>query len=65
MEANINSLSVIEFEKPCQQLIEKMGFYVETTKASGDGGIDLIVYNNQSILSGKYIIQCKWYMVGT
>ena len=42
-----------------------MGFYVETTKASGDGGIDLIVYNNQSILSGKYIIQCKWYMVGT
>lgn len=38
-----------------------MGFNVETTKASGDGGIDLIAYNSQPLLSGKYIIQCKRY----
>lgn len=61
LEMDINSLSGIEFENVCQQLIEKMGFYVETTKASGDGGIDLIANNNQPILSGRYIIQCKRY----
>lgn len=38
-----------------------MGFETETTKASGDGGIDLIAYNRQPLLSGKYIIQCKRY----
>lgn len=38
-----------------------MRFSVETTKASGDGGIDLIAYNYEPVLSGKYIIQCKRY----
>lgn len=38
-----------------------MGFTTQTTKASGDGGIDLIAYNHQPLLSGKYIIQCKRY----
>lgn len=61
MEQDINSLSGIEFEKVCQQLVEYMGFETETTKASGDGGIDLIAYNHQPLLSGKYIIQCKRY----
>lgn len=58
---NINQLSGVEFERVCQQLIEKMGFETATTKASGDGGIDLIAYNHQPLLSGKYIIQCKRY----
>lgn len=30
-------------------------------KNVGDGGIDLIAYNSQPLLSGKYIIQCKRY----
>ncbi len=60
-QKNINELSGIEFERVCQQLVEKMGFETETTKASGDGGIDLIAYNHQPLLSGKYIIQCKRY----
>lgn len=58
---NINQLSGVDFEKVCQQLVESMGFETETTKASGDGGIDLIAYNHQPLLSGKYIIQCKRY----
>lgn len=58
---DINSMSGIEFEFLCKTLLEKMGFETVTTKASGDGGIDLIVYNHQPILSGKYIIQCKRY----
>lgn len=58
---DINSMSGIEFEFLCKTLLEKMGFETVTTKASGDGGIDLIAYNHQPILSGKYIIQCKRY----
>lgn len=58
---DINSLSGVEFENVCQALVEKMGFTTQTTKASGDGGIDLIAYNSQPLLSGKYIIQCKRY----
>lgn len=58
---DINELSGVEFEKVCQQLVENMGFETKTTKASGDGGIDLIAYNHQPLLSGKYIIQCKRY----
>lgn len=58
---DLNTLSGIDFEIVCQQLIENMGFDTETTKASGDGGIDLIAYNHQPLLSGKYIIQCKRY----
>lgn len=58
---NINSLSGVEFEKLCQSLLYKLGFDVETTKQSGDGGIDLIAYNYQPFYSGKYIVQCKRY----
>lgn len=58
---DIDKLSGIEFENICQVLVEKMGFTTQTTKASGDGGIDLIAYNHQPLLSGKYIIQCKRY----
>lgn len=57
----IDTLSGIEFEHVCKRLLEKMGFSVETTKSSGDGGIDLIGYNTQPLISGKYIIQCKRY----
>ena len=58
---NINSLTGVEFERVCKRLLENMGFSVETTKTTGDGGIDLIAYNSQPLLSGKYIIQCKRY----
>lgn len=61
MSNDIDSISGIEFENICRNLIENMGFFVETTKASGDGGIDLIAYNDEPVLSGKYIIQCKRY----
>ncbi len=58
---NLDDLSGVEFECVCQLLVQKMGFTARTTKASGDGGIDLIAYNHQPLLSGKYIIQCKRY----
>lgn len=61
MDRDIQSLSGVEFEIICKHLLEKMGFSVETTKTSGDGGIDLIAINTQPIFSGKYIVQCKRY----
>lgn len=61
MVNDISSLSGMKFENVCQNLIEHMGFSVETTKASGDGGIDLIAYNHEPVLFVKYIIQCKRY----
>ena len=64
MDNSLNSLSGIEFENLCQALLQKLGFEVETTKQSGDGGIDLIAYNHQVFLSGKYIVQCKRYVGG-
>ena len=61
---DINTLSGIEFEHLCQALLQKAGFDVETTKASGDGGIDLIARCHQPFFDGKYIIQCKRYSGG-
>lgn len=60
-DSQLTTLSGIEFENICQDLLEKMGFSTERTKATGDGGIDIIAYNDQALISGKYIIQCKRY----
>ena len=59
--SDIDTFTGVEFEIFCQTLVEKMGFTTEGTKASGDGGIDILAYNKKTLLSGKYIIQCKRY----
>lgn len=58
---DIQSLSGAEFEALTEKLLIAMGFQTEITKASGDGGIDIVAFNKQPLLSGKYIIQCKRY----
>ncbi len=57
----VQSMSGTEFELLTEKLLIAMGFQTETTKKSGDGGIDIIAFNKQPLLSGKYIIQCKRY----
>ena len=49
----------LDFEKQVHALLKKMGFEAEITKASGDGGIDIIAHSKEHITGGKYIIQCK------
>lgn len=49
----------ISFENQVLQLVQSMGFIAETTKSSGDGGIDIIAHSKQPLMRGKYIIQCK------
>lgn len=56
---DIDLLDGVQFENLTYKLLVNMGFDVETTKATGDGGIDLVAYNKQPIIKGKYIIQCK------
>lgn len=56
---SINEMSGFDFEKIILALLLKMGFDASITKASGDGGIDIIAYCNQDFFEGKYIIQCK------
>lgn len=57
----LNSLSGVDFEHLCATLISGMGFQVEVTKASGDGGIDIIANSSTPLYKGRYIIQCKRY----
>ena len=57
--AGIEHLSGIEFEQLVGSLLQRMGFRVEKTKASGDGGIDIVAVLEKPIVGGRYIIQCK------
>ena len=38
-----------------------MGFRAEMTKATGDGGIDIVAALDKPIVGGKYLFQCKRY----
>ncbi|MBI5048960.1 MAG: restriction endonuclease [Deltaproteobacteria bacterium] len=49
----------LDFERQVHALLKKMGFEADVTKASGDGGIDIIAHSKEHITGGKYIIQCK------
>lgn len=49
----------LDFERQVHALLKKMGFEAEVTRASGDGGIDIIAHSRDHITGGKYIIQCK------
>lgn len=60
-EMNGSRMPGVRFESLCCSLVEKMGFEAEATKASGDGGIDIIAVSHLPFVSGKYVIQCKRY----
>lgn len=55
--SQLDHLSGIEFENYLKSLFENMGYNVQTTKASGDYGADLIIEKKGK----KTIIQAKCY----
>lgn len=57
----LDNLSGVEFENLITRLLEAMGFRTEMTKASGDGGIDVIATLDQPLAGGRCLIQCKRY----
>jgi len=48
-----------EFERLITSLLTRMGFHAEMTRATGDGGIDIVAFLDKPILGGKYLFQCK------
>lgn len=52
------SLDGFEFEEEMRKLFKKTGFFTKVikTKGSGDGGVDLILVNNEG---QKIFVQCK------
>ncbi|MBU4348725.1 restriction endonuclease [bacterium] len=56
---SINSMDGYAFEDLIGNLFIKMGFAIEQTKKTADGGIDLFAYSAKAVVGGKYIIQCK------
>jgi len=56
---NLDNLSGVAFEKVIADLLDRIGFQTELTKASGDGGIDIIATLDRTIFGGRYLFQCK------
>jgi tetratricopeptide (TPR) repeat protein len=51
----------IDFERLVTRLLERMGFRAEMTKATGDGGIDIVATLDHPVTGGRFLIQCKRY----
>lgn len=58
---HLEQMSGIEFEQTVTELLIRMGFRAEMTKATGDGGIDIVAALDKPIVGGKYLFQCKRY----
>jgi Holliday junction resolvasome RuvABC ATP-dependent DNA helicase subunit len=61
----LDNLSGTEFEILVASLLARMGFRVELTKASGDGGVDIIAVLDKPLLKGRYLIQCKRFGIAS
>jgi len=57
LRSHWSKMGGIEFEREMAKLFQLVGFKVELTKATGDGGIDLILYHEDR----KIAVQCKRY----
>lgn len=62
MTIDFSTMDGYQFEDYISSLFRRLGFEVEATSYSNDGGVDLVATFNQPIFSGKYIIQCKNWM---
>src|SRR5262249_41650967 len=58
---DMDALSGMDFERLITGLLERMGFRAEMTKASGDGGIDIVASLDRPMVRGIYLVQCKRY----
>lgn len=58
----IYRLSHREFEELIQELLIKLGYYVELTAPTRDGGCDLIAITNDNIgIKTRYVVEAKHY----
>lgn len=54
-----SNLSPYQFEKFVAHLLERMGYRARVTKASGDGGVDIIAHKDELGFEGIVKVQCK------
>ena len=59
--ANLERMSGVDFERLVTVLLARMEFRPAMTKATGDGGVDIVAVLDKPILGGKYLFQCKRY----
>jgi hypothetical protein len=58
---NLLSIDPVEFEHLIANLLVRMGLETQLTKASHDGGVDIVALDKRPILGGKIVIQAKRY----
>jgi len=58
---NLLDLDPVDFEDFLGDLFVRMGCHVETTKRTGDGGIDLLVVDPRPVVGGTSLVQAKRY----
>lgn len=58
---NLMDLTPGEFEALVSNLFTQMGLETKLTRASRDGGVDAVAFDNRPILGGKVVIQAKRY----
>lgn len=57
--AYLSQLSGVEFEGVINDLLARMGFRTELTRATGDGGVDIVASLDRPLVRGRYLVQCK------
>jgi HJR/Mrr/RecB family endonuclease len=57
----LHKIDPIQFEHLVSHLLERMGLQTELTRASHDGGIDIVAVDKRPILGGKIVVQAKRY----
>lgn len=58
---NLMDLNPFEFENLVGNLFSKMGLETKQTRASRDGGVDVVAYDVRPVIGGKVVIQAKRY----
>lgn len=58
---NLMDLTPFEFEQLVGNLFTKMGLESKQTRASRDGGVDVVAYDVRPVIGGKVVIQAKRY----
>jgi restriction system protein len=58
---NLLELNPFEFENLVGNLFSKMGLETKQTRASRDGGVDVVAFDARPVLGGKVVIQAKRY----
>lgn len=57
--STVQALSGLEFESLVAALLSRIGLRSEVTKASGDGGVDVVAHLDHPVAGGKFLVQCK------